>query len=362
MGSNSTLDRESFQQLLANAFAMQESQTLRQSLPAIETVQQLIANGELLDGAMHLIADCARNVANAAGAAIGLLQGDQLVYQAGSGTAATYTGRPRLVTLFVSTRIPARREVLRVENSETDARIEGEVCRQFGAKALIMLLIYRGHEVAGVLEVLFNEPHAFQDHEVDTYRSMAELVENALFREPQPIQKQAELTPPPLPVPPHVDQPMKRIPFSNLRWSVAAAGGALALLLATWIAYDHRSASRAPGSTPQTSSDAQQQPTVVPATPLPVNLRSTPQTAEVGQNTNAASSAFKRVSVGPNEVDYIAEDVTIRHFTTPKRIPPQLQTWNKQVVIGEDVTVRYFAYKPAAASPTRAVPPAKPTR
>ena len=62
-----------------------------QSLSAIVEVQRLIAKGELdVDGAMHLIVDCARNVANATGVAIGLLKGDQLVYRAGSGSAATY--------------------------------------------------------------------------------------------------------------------------------------------------------------------------------------------------------------------------------------------------------------------------------
>jgi hypothetical protein len=82
MSPDSSLDRESFQQLLANAFAVQESQMDRQSLSAIVEVERLIAKGELdVDGAMHLIVDCARNVANATGVAIGLLKGDQLVYR-----------------------------------------------------------------------------------------------------------------------------------------------------------------------------------------------------------------------------------------------------------------------------------------
>ena len=75
----SSLDRGSFQRLLANAFAVQESQVDNQSLSAINEVQRLIGKGALdVDGAIHLIVDCARNVANATGVAIGLLKGDRL--------------------------------------------------------------------------------------------------------------------------------------------------------------------------------------------------------------------------------------------------------------------------------------------
>src|ERR1700675_4943463 len=68
MSSRPTLDRESFQQLLATAFAVQGSRGDRQSLSANVELQGLIAKGEL-DGAgvMHLIVDRARNVAHATG-------------------------------------------------------------------------------------------------------------------------------------------------------------------------------------------------------------------------------------------------------------------------------------------------------
>ena len=81
MNDYSNLDRDSFQQLLASAFAVQQSQMDIQSLSAIVETQRLIAKKELdVDGAMHFVVECARNVANATGVAICLLKGDQLVY------------------------------------------------------------------------------------------------------------------------------------------------------------------------------------------------------------------------------------------------------------------------------------------
>src|SRR5207245_1989887 len=216
MSTHFTLDRESFQNLLARASLAQEyldSQKATRpavdlpkpaigeqpkeaipvdyirSLSAIAAVQRSIATDDVdVDGAMALIADQGRNVANANGVAIGLLEGDNLVYRAGSGGAATYIGRHVKATLSVSR---ASGEILRVENTQTDARIEAAICRQFGAKALLIVPICRGRTVLGAIEILFYDAHAFQDREVRTYQLMAGLVTEAISRAAELELKQA---------------------------------------------------------------------------------------------------------------------------------------------------------------------------
>src|SRR5947209_3436722 len=167
MSSNSSLDRDTFQQLLASAFEVQEGQINSQSLSPIMEVQRLVAAGELdIDGALHQIVDSARSVANATGVAIGLLKRDQLIYRAGSGSTVSYIGRQVTASLTVSADTKASGEILRVEDAQTDTRIEAAICRQFGAKSLLILPIYYAHALAGVLEVLFREAHVYQDREV----------------------------------------------------------------------------------------------------------------------------------------------------------------------------------------------------
>ena len=164
MNTSSSLDRETFQQLLASAFAVQESQINSQSLSDIMDVQRSVARGKLdLDGTMLHLVESARNVANAAGVAIALLNGDQLTYRAGSGTSASCIGQHVMALLTVSEDAKTSREILRVENAQTDTRIEADICRQFGANALLILPIYYDRAVAGVLDVRFGEAHAFQD-------------------------------------------------------------------------------------------------------------------------------------------------------------------------------------------------------
>ena len=66
-------------------------------------------------------------------------------------------------------------------------------------------------------------------------------------------------------------------------------------------------------------------------------------------NAKAPSQAFRRVQFGPNEVDYVAEDVTVRHFINRPRATRTRSVW-KQVAIGNDVTVRYFSNESTAVS------------
>jgi hypothetical protein len=397
MSSRPTLDRESFQQLLANAFAVQESRVDRQSLSAIVELQGLIAKGELdAAGVMHLIVDRARNVAHATGVAIGLLKGNRLVYQAGSGGASTFIGRHAMASLTVSTDIQASREILRVENAESDTRIEAAICRQFGAKSLLILLIFNDRNVAGLLEVFFSEPHAFQDHEVRAYRLMAGLIEEAISRAAQPQREKTVAAE--LPANPHaVEQISQKKKFPNgagpaavsvskhpayqhgaaalagprevaaprrpallaripsqraplvpwhKRWELALAVCATVVLLICWIAYGGRGFGSRLGASAQPGSPAFEQPVPFqPAKAIPATSISKIQPSPVpSKQRGSAKTTFKRVRVGKNEVDYVRDDVTLRYFTNNS--PPRRPVGGRKVAyIGDDVTVRYFTPK-----------------
>jgi len=158
MSSDSSFDPEFFQKLLESAFAVQESGVNARSLVCIVEIQRSIKAGHLdVDGTMRLIAEFAQQVAGASGVAVGRLKGDQLVYGAGSGSAASSVGRCVMATFIASAPNRTRAEILRVENAESDPRIEAAICRQFGATSLLILPIYHADAVAGVMQVLFGE-------------------------------------------------------------------------------------------------------------------------------------------------------------------------------------------------------------
>ncbi len=405
MSIHSSLDRETFQQLLAAAFAVQESQIDSQSLSAVMEVQRLVTRGELdVDGAMHHIVESARNVANATGVAIGLLKGDQLIYRAGSGSTASYVGRQVNASLTVAADTNKSREILRVEDAQTDTRIEAAICRQFGARSLLILAIYHGRAVAGVLEVLFSEAHVFQDGEVRTYQLMAQQIESAIFPAVQFEQKRNPIAQ--LPILPHAveqiaDQgemfpnntgslplspaqhsisqrcsaslaadralPIRKQPswlpgkimhrVKDVKWlrrqrNLGLAAVSTALVLTCWIAYSGRrpvSPLESSARPTSTAIDSQARPKAAEA--MPAKTTSAIQPAPTP--AKKASPKVRRVRVGKNEVDYIGEDVTVRYFTYPPA-PQRRPTADSRVAyIGDDVTVRYFTPTPAGRPESR---------
>jgi hypothetical protein len=73
-----------------------------------------------------------------------------------------------------------------------------------------------------------------------------------------------------------------------------------------------------------------------------------------------ARSTPRLVRVGEYEIDYLSEDVTVRHFTG-NPAPQQAPHGNDQVeYVSEDVTVHHFAPKHVVVSPTQQVDHAVP--
>jgi hypothetical protein len=394
MSTHSTVDQDTFQQLLANAFAVQESQVNRQSLSAVMEVQQMLRNGDLdLDGAMHRLVESARNAANATGVAVALLRGGQLIYRAGSGSAATYVGRQVAASLTVSTDGDRSREILRVEDAETDTRIEAAICRQFGAQALLILPIYDVRGVAGVLEVLFSEAHAFLHGEVRTYQLIARQIEAAILQA-QPLEQKTNPVAQ-LPITPHAVaevvaqresslneigslpgpsprnslgqryaaalaqaralrmrsqaailarkmQIAKDVPWHKLQWSLALAFLAIAVGLTCWIAYN----GRRPGSSSESSARPASSVIDPPAPSKAAEALPENTAAAVDRSVKPAMPRVQRVQAGKNEVD-IGEDVTVRYFTYPTKPQRKPTAGHRVVHIGDDVTVRYFGPTPA---------------
>ena len=377
-----------------------------QSRSAMVEVRRLIMANELdVNGAMHLIADRARNVANAAGVAIGLLKGNQLVYRAGSGSAATYIGRQVTATLSVSAKSGPSHEILRVVDADTDTGIGGAICRQFGAKSLLLLPIYNDRALAGVLEIFFSEVHRFQDREVCTYRLMAWLVGEAMSHAVLLQQKEAraaELSttaqaiehvtarvhnfpknsrwptneyaicpscgaaiaeskklPSPRPIlaatAPLTAAPivMRRAerPALEIRWWRIAdrAAVVIVLVIASWIGYTYRRPAFPLNLvTPERPSAIGQQASSIPTELVPIAKEMSPlQTASDSMEDRKKTSRGtpRRVWVGNDEIDYLSEDVTVRHFR-PKPALQQARIGDYQVdYISEDVTVRHFRPK-----------------
>lgn len=398
-----SIDRDSFQRFLADAFEVQESHLAPSSLSALVEMQQLVAKrGSDMDEIVRLIAERARTVAGADGAAIALLESSKLVYQAGSGTASSCLGRQVNAVLSPSDYVPRRSEILRVENADTDMRIEASICRQFEAQSLVMLPIYKSKIVIGVLQISFITAHKFAVQEIRTYGLIAGLLEDVLSQrhcraemidsltthkplsrtDPEtPLQGQeiyrdrddnlqlpsASLSSRPADqgVVPDVGAVRLCLPRTsastmnrpdetatpNEAWKRMATVALLCVSIWSWFFYA-RGRETAPDGTASNKRQSSVQ-NLLPSSML-TDSKSDPrhpmQSATVRKGTH---TAFKRIRVGLTEIDYVSDDVTIRHFlrnsTLRSRAVP-----HKTIDFGDDVTMRYFEPKRAMTVQTNA--------
>lgn len=418
------MDPESLQTFLANAYAVQESGLDKRSLAALIEIQHFLAGEQFeLRQTMQLIADHALRVSGASGVAVGVLKSHELVYLAGSGSAAKDIGYHVPAVLSASSQQEPRREILRVEDAATDPRIEAEICRQFGAMSLLMLPIYKGHALAGVLQVLFDRPHSFLEREVRVYRLMVGVLEEGMLRAARPVEAFVagvveKIPPKPVESPEYVQsgitsapslaiaaQALEQAPVeqecatgergelvsskaeilrsfvahlgtnaislwevltetlqrgmnrpvtAELRNAGAAVGIAVALSTVIWVAQLHRSSqTNIVLPSPATVRDIQQQRESIGA------VTGTQKTAGgLGQESTGVYRGFKRVRVGPAEVDYISDDVTIRRFET-RPAKAQIRSNAREVRFGDDVTLRYFV-RPAVVSQSPNTPESSP--
>jgi hypothetical protein len=390
MSAHSSHDsqRESFQTLLSSAFAVQESGMDTQSLSVVVELRRLITTFESdFDTVMQLVADHARKISNATGAGIALLEAGQLVYRAASGSAAAYLGTHLMAVLSTSSHSAARNEIVHVENAQTDSRIEAAICRELGAMSLLMLPICRKSAVAGVLAILFSEPHTYAQAEVRAYRMVAGVIEDAIGgfdRKEAPAIQLASV--PSLPEHDVASQivhsgddvkvlamptstsllnrmrltavatsrslmrplycfakttssnSLQRPLLDSVLWILVPLATVIVIVIAVnWFAY--RPASPVHNSV-QTKSTAATEVSVTAARRLPSPSGATKR--------GFPNSSFRRVRFNENEVDYVADDVTIRYFDR-NAASRQLRVVTERN-IGDDVTVRYFESKPAVLS------------
>ena len=121
MSARPSLDRDSFQAFLANAYAVQTSGLDTRSLAALIEMKRFIRGDEFdLDRAMLMMAEHALKVSNASGVAVAVLEAKGLVYRAVSGSAVNDAGRHVPAVLSVSSGSEVRREILKVENAQID--------------------------------------------------------------------------------------------------------------------------------------------------------------------------------------------------------------------------------------------------
>jgi EAL domain-containing protein (putative c-di-GMP-specific phosphodiesterase class I) len=115
-------------------------------------------------------------VVPAEGVLVGLNDGARITYICGAGYLSGPVGTTTDLHSSIGGLCVRCAEVLRCDDTETDPRVDIEVCRRVGTRSTVCVPLIRGSEVFGVLAVGSPQPAAFGETDVLYLQGMAELL------------------------------------------------------------------------------------------------------------------------------------------------------------------------------------------
>jgi diguanylate cyclase (GGDEF)-like protein len=150
-------------------------------LAVIKTQASIAKLGLDLNAVMEVVVGQARDITEAAGAVVELVDGEDMVYQAVAGLAQGQLGLRLPKKDSLAGRCIESRYALRCDDSESDPRVNREACRKVGLRSMVVVPLFYRDEPVGVLKVLSSVPNAFGDGHILVLGLMSELIAASMF-------------------------------------------------------------------------------------------------------------------------------------------------------------------------------------
>jgi PAS domain S-box-containing protein len=146
----------------------------------IATQQEVLGAISDLERVMAVIVDQTPAVTNGTGAVIELVEGDELVYRAASGSAKRHVGLRLPRDRSLSGLTVRENELVRCDDAETDFRVDAKACRDIGIRSMVIAPLVEGQTVVGALKTFSPEPNAFDDLDAYALQLLAGMTSAAL--------------------------------------------------------------------------------------------------------------------------------------------------------------------------------------
>lgn len=149
----------------------------------IETQSRLAKADFDLDGFMNLVVEQMMQLTPATGVVVELVEGDEMVYRAATGTVKDHVGLHIKRHGSISGLCVEVQQVLRSDDTEKDVRVNIEACRRVRARSMIVAPLFHEAKAVGVLKILSDQPKGFNEEDVKTLQLMAGLIGSALMHQ-----------------------------------------------------------------------------------------------------------------------------------------------------------------------------------
>lgn len=150
-------------------------------LNQIILTQAYLAQAQLdLNAFMNLVVSRMLQLSPATGATVELVEGDEMVYRAGSGSVKPFLGLRLKRENSISGLCVKQKEVMNSPDTRCDPRVDYAACQKVGATSMVVAPLFHQGEAIGVLKMLSREPFAFSQDDVQTLQMMAGLIGAAI--------------------------------------------------------------------------------------------------------------------------------------------------------------------------------------
>jgi hypothetical protein len=128
------------------------------------------------NAALRLISQRAQLLTRSTGAAIALGYKESMICLASVGANAPALGSRLDVSTGFSGECVRTAKAQRCDNSDSDPRVDAEICRRIGARSILAAPIRFAGEVVGLLETFSAQPFAFHDGDLVVLENLAETI------------------------------------------------------------------------------------------------------------------------------------------------------------------------------------------
>jgi len=150
----------------------------------MDTQRQVQMNQLDLEAAMSLVAAQVIEICGAAGAAIAIVNRRIVSYRSVAGIRTLPTGSEVSADEALCARCLQSGGVMRCADTNSESLPQREDCRHRGIGSWIAAPLFHEGRTVGALELLFSDPNAFTEQDVQTCQFMAGIITDSLSRDP----------------------------------------------------------------------------------------------------------------------------------------------------------------------------------
>jgi predicted amidophosphoribosyltransferase len=147
-----------------------------------------------VDNPMTLVAERVSQIARAGGAAVGILEGENILYRGTAGLmtpSAAEVSNPVNKEKALCAVCLKTGQVMRCSDVGASILVDATECKRRGIRAMIAVPVFHEGAVGGALELYYETAQAFTEQDVHTAQLMAGLVTEALAREEEATRRKS---------------------------------------------------------------------------------------------------------------------------------------------------------------------------